>query len=65
MLHCVKQVAIKGGENEMVDGFYVANLMKEKHPEHYKVLTSIPVDFRDYGTDAYTFHKLQRQYTIG
>ncbi len=65
MLHCIKQVQSEGGENQLTDVFYVANVLKEKYLEHFKTLTTIPVDFYDIGADAYKFHKQYKQYTIG
>ena len=64
MLHCIKQVQSEGGENQMTDGFYVAKVLKEKYPEHFKTLTTVPVDFFDIGEDAYKFHKQYKQYII-
>ncbi len=32
MLQCIKQVQSAGGENIMTDGFYVANVLREKNP---------------------------------
>ena len=64
MLHCIKQVQSEGGENQVADGFYAAKVLKEKYPEHYKTLTTVPVDFSDIGEDAYKFHNQYKQYTI-
>ena len=54
-----------GGETELADGFYIAELMRKDYPEHFKTLTTVPVDFYDEGTDYYKFYNMTKHYTIG
>jgi len=61
MLHCIKQVETKGGDNQFTDGFYVANWMKEHHPVEFDILCKTPVRWADAGTDFHEFHLL---YTV-
>lgn len=53
-LHCINQ-AEEGGESEVVDGFHMAELLQREDPEAFRVLTSLPVDFTDTGTDYCDF----------
>jgi hypothetical protein len=43
-----------GGDNEFADGYYVANLIREHHPEEWKVLTEVPIDFQDIGVEEHS-----------
>jgi gamma-butyrobetaine dioxygenase len=43
--HCISNEA-EGGETTLVDGFYVAALLKTHHPEAFEVLTRTAVPFR-------------------
>ena len=56
MLHCINMVPGKGGENVFCDGFNVARQMAVKHPNEYKILTSVPVTYFDEGKDTYHDH---------
>jgi len=38
MLHGIREAA-NGGESVLVDGIKAANVLREKHPEYYKILT--------------------------
>ncbi|CAB4892722.1 unannotated protein [freshwater metagenome] len=40
-LHCLENEAI-GGDSILVDGFRIAELMRDEHPEHYLTLTTVP-----------------------
>nr|XP_056707455.1 gamma-butyrobetaine dioxygenase [Euleptes europaea] len=53
-LHCIKQTPT-GGESEVVDGFHVANKLKERNPQAFQILTSTLVDFTDTGADYCDF----------
>ena len=64
MLHCIKQVPTKGGENQFADGFHVAEVVKKLRPDYYKILCTSLVDFYDIGTDYYKFHKFARRPVI-
>jgi len=58
MLSCLKQVPTKGGENQFSDGFYAAEVMRDQHPDEFKLLTTVPVRFFDIGSDYYEYYKL-------
>ncbi|CAH1797488.1 unnamed protein product, partial [Owenia fusiformis] len=65
MLHCIEQYEGEGGENDFSDGFYVAQLTKERAPEEYKTLETTPIDFWDVGEDVIKFHKVIPIYMFG
>ncbi|XP_078405676.1 gamma-butyrobetaine dioxygenase [Cetorhinus maximus] len=54
LIHCIKP-AEAGGETVMVDGFHVANQLRQLNPEAFQLLTSILVDFTDTGADYCDF----------
>ena len=56
MLHCIKQVPTKGGENEFVDCFNVAEQLRKNHPEEFELLTTMVIDYKDIAHDAYSSH---------
>lgn len=61
LLHCLVQTASQGGENLLSDCHYVANYMKANHPEQFKLLTEVEVEWSDVGTqDGLEFFKLYR-----
>ncbi len=47
-----------GGDTELADGFYVAELMRREYPEYFKILSTIPIDYIDEGFDHYDFYNL-------
>jgi trimethyllysine dioxygenase len=51
-LHCLQYDAT-GGDNTLVDGFQVAAIIKEKHPEEYETLSTVPVPGQYIGDGAY------------
>ncbi len=61
-----------GGENEFADAFQVAEIIREKHPEDFKVLTEQEVEFWDVGVEddventgrQQMFHKVTNLPTI-
>ncbi|KAL4622727.1 gamma-butyrobetaine dioxygenase [Arapaima gigas] len=53
-LHCLQQ-AKEGGESEVVDGFQVAQQLRQKNPEAFRTLSSLVVDFTDTGVDYCDF----------
>jgi gamma-butyrobetaine dioxygenase len=57
MLHCVTQ-SKSGGGNTLVDGFYVAELLQEKYPDYYQVLTRVSVNWSDYGEENGIKHQV-------
>lgn len=50
MLHCLTQ-SKTGGGNTLVDGFYVAELLRKRHPKHFDVLTRVKINIGDYGEE--------------
>jgi gamma-butyrobetaine dioxygenase len=60
LLHNLKNTVI-GGSSIFVDSFQAVNIMKEKHPEEYRVLCEIPVTFH-YVNDGH--HMYYRRPTI-
>ncbi len=42
MFHCLA-AECTGGESSFIDGFKIASIMREHHPEDYRVLTSIEI----------------------
>ncbi|XP_053141812.1 gamma-butyrobetaine dioxygenase [Hemicordylus capensis] len=60
LLHCIKQTPT-GGESEVVDGFHVANKLKEQNPQAFQILTSTLVDFMDIGVDYCDFSMQAKQ----
>uniref|UniRef100_A0A336MZN0 CSON007050 protein n=1 Tax=Culicoides sonorensis TaxID=179676 RepID=A0A336MZN0_CULSO len=61
LLHCLVQSDSKGGHNQITDGFYVANLLKEEYPEYFKTLTSTLVNWSDIGEEnGNKFHSIFR-----
>ena len=44
-LHCLAHDA-DGGESTFVDGFHVAQALKDDHPTAYEILTQVPFEFR-------------------
>lgn len=60
---------MKGGENEFVDGFQLAQIVKENHPEEWKTLTQVPINFWDIGESDVSdftgeFHKITARPTF-
>jgi len=57
-LHCIKQHEGPGGETMLADGFYAADLLKNKHPEKYKQLANLRGLWKDKGRDYINFNKI-------
>lgn len=57
MLHCVTQSS-SGGANTLVDGFYVAELLRERNPNYFQVLSSVRVNWIDYGEESGIKHRM-------
>jgi len=53
MLHCIEQASSAGGANQFVDGFYVAQQLKENDPETFNILTTTRFQFVDFGKDMF------------
>lgn len=45
-LHCLKNDA-EGGESVLVDGYRIAEIIRDRHPEEYETLTRVPLDFQN------------------
>uniref|UniRef100_A0A182NU35 Gamma-butyrobetaine dioxygenase n=1 Tax=Anopheles dirus TaxID=7168 RepID=A0A182NU35_9DIPT len=62
LLHClVQSTNTVGGENLIADGFYVAEYLRQHHPDDFRVLSETLVDWSDLGSDeAGSFHSLYR-----
>ena len=45
LLHCLSSTDI-GGDSTVVDGFCVADALRDREPDKFKLLTTIPVRFR-------------------
>jgi hypothetical protein len=64
MLHCIDQTPSSGGHNQFVDGFQVALQLRQRHPDYFRLLTSVVVDFYDVGTDFVPFDHRSKHRTI-
>lgn len=61
LLHCLVQSVSDGAFNLLTDGFVVANIMKEKWPQFYQLLTTVLVNWNDIGKDGqYSFYNINR-----
>lgn len=50
-LHCLVNEAT-GGSSTFVDGFKLADVLKEEDPQSFELLTSIPIEFRNRGRSS-------------
>ena len=64
MLHCIKQADGEGGDNTLVDGFKIANDLRQSAPELFDILTKELVEFYDSGTDALGDFYMQSRHKI-
>ncbi|XP_014364955.2 gamma-butyrobetaine dioxygenase [Papilio machaon] len=65
LLHCLVQTKSDGGENTLSDCHYVANYMKEHHPNQYRILTDMEIEWSDIGVEnGNEFYKLYRSPVI-
>ena len=60
MLHCISQVPMEGGENQLSDGFHAALKLKESNPDYYELLSTAVVDFHDVGVEDFEFYQMNR-----
>ncbi|XP_069969453.1 gamma-butyrobetaine dioxygenase isoform X2 [Penaeus vannamei] len=51
LLHCITQFSGDGGDSILADSHRVAVQMRELHPQKYRLLTDVLVNFRDVGVD--------------
>ncbi|XP_071512001.1 gamma-butyrobetaine dioxygenase-like [Diadema antillarum] len=52
MLHCIAQADGEGGENTLVDGFKIANDLRQRAPKLFDILTTEVLEYHDVGHDA-------------
>ena len=65
LLHCIRQYSgDDGAYSHLVDGFLVADQMKKLHPESYRILSEVPVEFADVGQDYTKFDKVHHSPTF-
>uniref|UniRef100_A0A182R037 Gamma-butyrobetaine dioxygenase n=1 Tax=Anopheles farauti TaxID=69004 RepID=A0A182R037_9DIPT len=62
LLHClVQSTNVVGGENLIADGFYVAEYLRQHHPDEFRLLSETLVDWSDLGSDeGGAFHSIYR-----
>uniref|UniRef100_A0A182J4B3 Uncharacterized protein n=1 Tax=Anopheles atroparvus TaxID=41427 RepID=A0A182J4B3_ANOAO len=62
LLHClVQSTNTVGGENLIADGFYVAERMRDEHPDDFRLLSETLVNWSDLGEDeGGAFHSIYR-----
>lgn len=60
MLHCIAQLGVVGGENTFSDGFMAEAILRQNHPEEWRALSTLKVEFNDEGSDAFgEFYKIK------
>ncbi|XP_018322233.1 gamma-butyrobetaine dioxygenase-like [Agrilus planipennis] len=52
-LHYVVQTESEGGQNLLTDGFFVAEKMRREMKEHFELLSTVHVNWSDYGTEDF------------
>ena len=55
LLHCLVS-AEKGGITALTDGFYAAQLLQQRFPQHYQLLTSTPITYQFKNDDTHLEH---------
>lgn len=61
LLHCLVQSQSKGGYNQITDGFYVAQQMKQNFPAYFKTLSETLINWSDIGQEnGNKFHSIFR-----
>uniref|UniRef100_A0A914QQQ3 TauD/TfdA-like domain-containing protein n=1 Tax=Panagrolaimus davidi TaxID=227884 RepID=A0A914QQQ3_9BILA len=53
MLYMFQKAPNNGGLSMFVDGFYIAELMREKYSDAFKILTETPIEFIEEGYDIH------------
>ena len=51
-LHCIAQTECEGGASLLVDAVHVAEFMREHHPQEFKLLCEIEMEYKDYHTEV-------------
>ena len=57
-LHCIVQHEGEGGDTMLCDGYHCANILKDTHPEYYRLLSETCTSFRDVGRDYIPYDKI-------
>lgn len=57
VLHCLRP-ADADGDSVLVDGFYLADQLRQHNPEHFEVLTTIPLSYHRIVPDLGIYHQL-------
>lgn len=61
MLHCILQGNEGGGESQLSDGLSVCHWLRDNHPQHYWILTTVPVEWEDIvQEDGKDYHSIYR-----
>jgi gamma-butyrobetaine dioxygenase len=62
LLHCLVQSKSQGAQNLLCDGFYVAQLIKDKYPKEFQVLSTVLINWLDIGREETgpPFHSIYR-----
>lgn len=61
LLHTLEQSRSKGGWNQLVDAFNIADQLRVNHPQHFETLAQTLVNWCDIGMDAdKSFHNMWR-----
>ena len=53
-MHCSEQIRGAGGDSWLCDGFRAAEQLRDEHPNHFEVLSTVPVYWRDVGGEPLT-----------
>lgn len=65
VLHYLKQ-SLQGGKSTLVDGFKIAERIRQVDPEAFEILSTVPVNWVDKGTEnGLRFHKILITPVIG
>ena len=48
LLHCIAQCGCEGGSNKLVDGFAVAEHMRQHHSEAFELLATVEMEYKDF-----------------
>lgn len=64
-LHCIARTPdVEGGENQLVDGFFVAEALRQEDPEAFQLLCETQIHYWDYGTDFLKDFHLQHSQRV-
>ena len=60
-LHCIVQHQGEGGDTMLCDGYHCANLLREKYPAYYQLLSNTNTSFKDIGQDYIQYDKITQK----